>query len=265
MELEDQKWFPDTFRQGITDYLQYASNRVNLYQKIVPVLKKGLEKSQINRIVDLCSGGGGGMQSIYQNLQRNGIKTEIVLTDKFPNLEAFRAASKKTKGNIRFISEPVDATCVPADLTGFRTQFVSFHHFKPDFAKKILADAAEKQVPLGIFEVTGRNWRNFAAMLFTPLVVMLATPFIQPFSWKKLFWTYVIPVIPFSTMWDGLVSVFRTYNEAELLAMTSDLNKDGYTWETGEIDAGKGIKVLYLLGYPAPTAKTSTEEYRQAA
>lgn len=94
---------------------------------------------------------------------------------------------------------------------------------------------------------------------------MLATPFIQPFSWKKLFWTYLIPVIPFSNIWDGMVSVFRTYNNAELMAMTSDLNKDGYTRETGEIDAGKGIKVLYLLGYPAPRKSVNTEEYRQAA
>lgn len=263
MELEDQPWFPDTFRKGITDYLQFASNRVNLYQKIIPVMRKGLNKSPINRIVDLCSGGGGGMQSILNNLQANGIRTEILLTDKYPNLEAFRATAKSTKGRIGFIKEPVDATCVPDDLTGFRTSFVSFHHFRPSHARSILADAAGKQVPIGIFEVTERTWRNFAAMLFTPLVVMLATPFIRPFSWRKLFWTYLIPVIPFSTMWDGLVSVFRTYTEKELQAMTAELTPLGYTWETGTIDAGKGIKVLYLLGYPAHSEKQ--QSYPQAA
>lgn len=263
MELEDQKWFPSVFREGITDYLQFASNRVNLYEKIVPLLKKGLERSPINRIVDLCSGGGGGMHSILKHLQSNGVKTEILLTDKYPNLDAFREASRTTRGNIKFISESVDATCVPGDLTGFRTQFVSFHHFKPEMAQQILADASKNQVPIGIFEVTQRNWRNVIAMLFTPLVVMLATPFIRPLTFKKLFWTYIIPVIPFSTMWDGIVSVFRTYNEKELGEMTSKLNSNGYTWETGTVDAGKGIKVLYLLGYPGEVKLP--QQYQQAA
>lgn len=261
-ELEDQKWFPDVFRKGVTDYLCFAANRAHLYKKLIPVLMKGLDKSPINRIVDLCSGGGGGIREIHHNLEAAGLHTEIVLTDKYPNLEAFRQTSISTKGKIRFIKDPVDATRVPKDLTGFRTQFISFHHFRPEEATLILADAVNNRVPIGIFEATGRNWKNLIAMFFTPLAVMLSTPFIRPFSLSRFFWTYCIPVIPLCTMWDGIISVFRTYTEEELLKMTENAGIDGeYTWETGTVSAGKGIYIIYLLGYPV----AKPEQMRQAA
>jgi hypothetical protein len=63
-------------------------------------------------------------------------------------------------------------------------------------------------------------------------------------------------------MWDGVISVFRTYTEKELLKMTENAGIEGeYTWETGTVPAGKGIYIIYLLGYPV----TKPEQMRQAA
>lgn len=249
-EFEDQSWFPGVFREGITDYLQYASNRVNLYKPILPFIEKGLNLSKSNMIIDICSGGGGGILKIYEQLKLDMFNSRVILTDKYPNLDAFRETAEASGGNIDFVEKPVDAVDVPKELKGFRTQFVSFHHFKPDQARRILQNAAESGMPIGIFEATERSFMNFIAMLFTPIVVMLAVPFIKPFKWSRIIFTYLIPAIPFFTMWDGLVSVLRTYSIEEMKEMTSSIDVPGYRWEIGKVKNKKGPALLYLLGYP---------------
>lgn len=254
-EFEDQSWFPDVFRKGITDYLQYAANKIDLYKPVIPVIRKGLEKSGNKRIVDICSGGGGGISKVFEYMKAEYDDTKVVLTDKYPNIVAFKNLADRSNGDIDFVSNPVDAVDVPKDLEGFRTQFVSFHHFRPAQAQRILENAAQSHAAIGIFEATERSLVNFIAMLFTPIVVMLAVPFIRPFSWSRLFFTYVIPAIPLFTMWDGLVSVLRTYSVKELKKMTDAIDAPGYRWEIGRIKQQGAPHIIYLLGYPEQEKK----------
>ena len=249
-EFEDQSWFPNVIRKGITDYLQFASNRMDLYKNLIPIIKKGIMKSGTSQIIDICSGGGGGILKINEKLKKENVDSTIILTDKFPNVSAFKKTAADSDGNIDYIATPVDAVNVPESLKGFRTQFVSFHHFNPENAKRILENAARCNAPIGIFEATERTWVNFLAMLLTPFVVMLAVPFIRPFSFSRLFFTYIIPAIPLFTMWDGLVSVLRTYSIRELKEMTDAIDTTNYHWEIGRVHVKGSLNVLYLLGYP---------------
>ncbi len=253
-EFEDQSWFPNVIREGITDYLQFASNRMDLYKNIIPIIKKGITKSGTGRIIDICSGGGGGILKINEKLKEEKVESTIILTDKFPNVSAFKKTAADSDGNIGYIETPVDAVNVPESLKGLRTQFVSFHHFNPENAKRILENAARSNSPIGIFEATERTWSNFLAMLFTPIVVMLAVPFIRPFKWSRIFFTYIIPAIPIFTMWDGLVSVLRTYSVKELEEMTEKIDVANYEWEIGRVNVKGALNVLYLLGYPRATS-----------
>ena len=84
-------------------------------------------------------------------------------------------------------------------------------------------------------------------MLLTPLVVMAVTPFIKPYKFSRLFFTYIIPIIPFCTMWDGLVSVLRTYSVEELQEMVNEIDAPDYCWEIGYVESSP--RVIYLLGY----------------
>ena len=247
-EFEDQSWFPDFIRQGITDYLQFAANRMNLYKALVPVIQKGLEKTNTKQIIDICSGAGGGILKIHEALKKQMDDYKIILTDKYPNVTSFQFTAKSTEGQIDFVPTSVDATDVPENLKGFRTQFISFHHFKPDAAKKILMNAVSSRAPIAVFEATERNWMNLIGMLFTPFVVMAAMPFIRPLKWSNLFFTFIIPLIPLFTMWDGLVSVMRSYTKAEMEQMTKDLGY--YKWEIGKINVKGTFGVTYLFGYP---------------
>ncbi|MFN0111769.1 MAG: hypothetical protein ACKVZH_23165, partial [Blastocatellia bacterium] len=105
---------------------------------------------------------------------------------------------------------------------------------------------------IGIFEGTQRRPGAILGMLFTPLLVWLFTPFIRPFRWSRLLWTYLLPVVPLLVIFDGVVSVLRSYTVAELKAFTEELSGNGYEWEVGETPAqGLRAPVTYLIGYPA--------------
>jgi len=249
-EFEDQAWFPDVIRKGITDYLDFFAKSVSLYKPIIPILKSGIEKSKSNKIIDLCSGGGGGFSRISEQLSSENLQAKIILTDKYPNLSAYSKIANESNGRIEYVETPVDATAVPENLNGFRTMFVSFHHFRPEVAQKILEDAANKNMPIAIFEWTERTLLNFISMMFGPVVILLATPFIRPLTFKKLFFTYIIPAIPFCLMWDGMVSVLRTYSQKELKEMTEKIGAKNYKWEIGREKVNASLGILYLFGYP---------------
>ena len=93
-------------------------------------------------ILDLCSGGTGPLPSIMRlREERHGYPVSARMTDLHPNLERFEHARSTSQGRIDFVAEPVDATQVPAALGGFRMISNALHHFAPDRARALLADA----------------------------------------------------------------------------------------------------------------------------
>jgi hypothetical protein len=246
-EFEDQRWFPTFIRNYGTDFLQFISEKTKAYEHILPVIKKGINENDDNKIVDLCSGGGGGLVWINEELKKDNLKLNILLTDYYPNISTFEHI-KKQSSNFDFIETPVDARNVPKELRGLRTQFLSFHHFKPADAKKILQNAIDSHSPIAIFEIWERSFLNLFMMLYSPLSVILVTPFIRPFRLGRIIFTFLIPIVPLFIWWDGMVSILRTYSVKEMNNLVVSLNNhENFNWEFGRLKSRPG-KVLYLLG-----------------
>ena len=249
-EFEDQPWLPRIIRDGMTDYLKFVATRFDFYKSVVPILAKGLETSGGTKIIDLASGGGGGWSKLVVHLLPECPDLKIVLTDRFPNKAGFATLVEQNSNVFSFEPNPVDARDVPSHLKGMRTQFLSFHHFKPNDARQILQNAVDAGQPIAIFEAQNRDAAHFVKFGLSPIAVLLMTPFIRPFKWSRLVFTYPIPAIPLFTFWDGLVSVLRTYSIEELPEMVSSLsNTDSYSWDIGESKSGS-VSILYLLGCP---------------
>jgi hypothetical protein len=251
-EFEDQAWFPGVVREGMMDYLRFMISRIGIYDPVVPLLQEALEVSGEAAIVDLCSGGGGGIAAIQRKLsQRMGAPVPVTVTDKYPNLPAFAFLQEQTSGSVRYHPGPVDATRVPPGLKGFRTLFSSFHHFNPPQARGILQDAVNNRVPIGIFEGASKQVHEVLLVLLVfPFVMLAVTPFIRPFKFSRLFFTYLVPLIPLCTIWDGTVSILRLYSPAALLRLAHSLHAPHYAWKAGLARHWSGARVIYLLGYP---------------
>ena len=249
-EFEDLEWFPSSVRNCGTDFLQFICNQFDFYKEVVPIIAKGIEKSKTTQVIDLASGGGGGWKTLAKRIQHQIPEVKILLTDYYPNLEAFKERVKENPAIFDYSEMPINSLNVPPHLKGLRTQFLSFHHFRPEDARQILQNAVDCKAPIAIFEAQERDAAHFIKNMFSPLSILLTTPFIRPFKWKRLAFTYLIPVVPLFVLWDGVVSVLRTYSVEEMKAMVTGLNRgDSFLWEIGRRKNGP-ITILYLLGYP---------------
>ncbi len=250
-EIEDQNWFPGFLRNYMTDFLQFLSNKTKMYRPIIPIIQGVLKTCKQNTIIDLCSGGGGGLLWLNQELSKSNSELKIILTDLYPNIEAYQYTQRQAS-NFDFIKTPVNALAVSDELKGVRSIFLGLHHFKPKEASAILEDAVNKMAPIMIFEAQERSLPSILAMLFSPITVLLTTPFIRPFSFGRILFTYLIPIVPLCVGWDGIVSSLRTYSVKEMKGLVENLpNKDKFTWEIDRIKSGPSV-ILYLTGIPKP-------------
>lgn len=158
------------------------------------------------------------------------------------------------RGTIPFHPQSVDATAVPPELTGFRTVFTAFHHFRPAEARAILTDAVRHGQGIGVFEVVRRSPREISVIALTWLATLLFAPFVRPFRWSRIAWTYFPPIFPLVGTFDGIVSCLRAYSPEELRALAAGL--DDFEWQAGEAPGAwwRPLRVTYLIGVPRRVA-----------
>jgi hypothetical protein len=251
IEIHEQPWFPSFLRDDVTEALQHGLEFLKAYAPIGPMLQGALDSLKSRSIVDLCSGGGGPWLDLCRTLQGDARADQILVSDKFPNLRAFQKVRAASGNRIAFRADPVDARKVPREMTGFRTMFSSYHHFPPKEARAVLQDAVEAGESIGIFEVTRRAPSAIGLMFPWALLVFVTTPWIRPFRWSRLFWTYLVPIVPFVVLFDGVVSCLRTYRPQELHEIAGKLTGSEYQWDAGEHPDARGrMPITYLIGYP---------------
>jgi hypothetical protein len=229
-EFEDFAWFPAVLRDGLTDMLSVSATTLRVFDPAISVLKRMLEQSGSRRIVDLCSGGGGPLLSLVDALERShGMAIEVVLTDKFPNAQAFARAERK-RPRVTALRASIDATEVPRELSGVRTLFNALHHFRPQAARALFADAVRKRQPIAAFEVVERSPTAALMIAAVPSVIMALTPLSRPLSLSRLGLTYGLPLIPALGAWDGMASCLRAYSPRELRALVAGLEREDYVF-----------------------------------
>jgi len=258
-EFSDEPWFPAVLRQGGTAYLAVVCRLASvLRQRWAERISTGLRDDELCEVVDLCSGSGGPMPLIVEELVKRGYNVRATLTDLYPHPEA------ASNPRIRWSAEPVDATRVPSNLVGVRTMFSAFHHFRPASAKAILKDAFDRREAICIFESGSGGLLNLGMALGHPIVVFALMPFVRPFRWSYLVFTYLIPLIPLSMLWDVIASFLRIYSPEQMATMTEDLRAPDYSWEIGRIPI-RGIPggLPYLIGRPLVAASRPSKSAAQ--
>jgi SAM-dependent methyltransferase len=250
-EICDFSWCPATLRDGVTDFLTLILDRVDVYAPMVRRLERALRRTEATRIVDLCAGSGGPWRRLLPRLAR-GRQLSVLFTDKYPNHPAMAQLAALFPGQVVPEPAPIDATAPPEDLPGFRTLFSAFHHFSPDQARLVLADAVRRRQGIAVCEFTSRSAAILWFLPFLPLLVLFLVPAIRPFRWSRLVWTYLPPVLPLVVFYDALASCLRAYSPKELRAFVAGVpGHETFDWEIGTVCKGPGaMPVTYLLGCP---------------
>jgi hypothetical protein len=266
-ELHDHPRCPELLRNLITDGLEAMWSAKNIFSPIVPQLREVLAETGSSRVIDLCSGGGGPWPKLAGELATvpandpAAEQIKIVLTDLYPNRRTFEHLCGK-HDTLDFFPEPVDATSIPPELSGFRTIFTALHHFQPHQARAILQDAFEQRQGIGVFESTMCRPRAIMVVFLVPLLTLWLTPGIRPFRWSRVLLTYVLPVVPFILWFDGVLSCLRSYSLADLEELVAGFDAEDYRWTVG-ITHGRWIGIPYLIGRPVLVRELDLDEPEQ--
>jgi SAM-dependent methyltransferase len=253
IEISDEPWCPRGIRNAVTDYSRFVTELSGIYNVVAPLLIDALQRTGGRLILDLGSGAAGPWLRLQPLLRKLGMDVTVCLSDHNPDVIAFERARRLSRHAIVYHAEPVDATQVPSGLPGFRTMFSAFHHLDPGQARAALADAVAHGEGIAVFEAGQRKILMLLAVLPVPIRILFAVPFIRPFRWSTLLWTYLIPVLPIVLLIDSIVSMLRMYNIDELRDLTIGL--DRYHWSTGTVRAKLiPFPVAYLVGVPIGSA-----------
>lgn len=238
-------------RDGGTDWLGFIANVTRVFSAVAPKIRTAMEGTGTSSVLDLCSGGGGPWLTLEPELAKSG-PVKVVLSDLYPNIEALRHARARSQERLGFHATPVDATNVPVELSGVRTMFNAFHHFPPESARSILADAVAKRRAIAIFEGTNNRAMGVLAMPLQLPAILLLTPLLRPFRWSRLVFTYVLPLIPGIVLFDGTVSFLRLYFEDELHELVAGVpGHDCFDWDIGSTRARDiPIRLTHVVGIP---------------
>ncbi|KAI8626447.1 hypothetical protein F5Y19DRAFT_223366 [Xylariaceae sp. FL1651] len=164
-----------------------------------------------------------------------GVK--FILTDLHPHVESWEKAARQSP-YLAYVSEPVDAAAAPPDLIiqnkaggkgVFRLFNLAFHHFDDGLARAILKNTVETSDGFGIFELQSRTISSFICCMLFGFFIFLIAPILYWWSPQILFFVYVIPVVPFVLVFDGVISSLRTRtaDEVEVLLRTCGAGDTG--------------------------------------
>jgi len=199
-ELEDLSWFPAALRDFQTGSIGFLVTRFRVYDAFVVYLRTLSLTRQ--PMWDLCSGSGEAAISIFKG---SGRFTALTLSDKFPNKAALR------DGRSTHVPRPVDVLDMRFERGTCYTMFNALHHFS-DAEKLGIAQRIQESGATAFFvEVLEPRASCLLKVLFVTVAgTLLLTPFVRPFSFWRLFFTYILPVNLFTIPFDGIVSVLRS-------------------------------------------------------
>lgn len=218
-QISNQTWFPSFLRQHIHEFMTWFVGKVGAAKPFMPIIEEGLQYA--DQIIEIKQTVGAGFETII------------------PYLDP--AISRKTIGLDNFSTHE----------KGLYVSVNGFHQLKEAEAHNLLEEIAKSRNPVALVE--GNNdslWQVFGMTIIVPLTVLLTAPFVKPFRFSRLIFTYLIPILPLVTFIDGAIALTRLYAPADLDELTGNIKESNYTWRSGKLDNGRGGKIIYLLGYP---------------
>ena len=150
---------PEILRRMSPEYLEAMWRKTKLSEAVAPRIAMLLQQTGSDQLVDLCAGASGPLPGILNCLARDGISADVIMTDKFPNLDAFERARRRSKGRLRYVSEPVDATQIPPEIKGGYTTLIRRRR-GPSF--KMLRDSVRRSPSSRLLSETGGPFWEYA-------------------------------------------------------------------------------------------------------
>lgn len=244
-ELHENSHCPEVLRDGMTSFLSFFAIHSKIFHAAYPKIIDMLNQLKENRIVDICAGGGLCSLRMLQKLQSIMERGDLnlTLTDLYPN-KLWPKIQALGGPALRVVNEPVDARDSFTNLKGLHLMFAALHHFSPTEIVELLEAAVDNEQSLACFDYFQRDFKMEILLVFCAPILLFCTSFlVYPFSWKRLFFTYIIPALPIMLMIDTFISRQRSYLVSELEQIIAQVDSG----QKMQIEAGV-LKFWYGIG-----------------
>lgn len=251
-EFNDAAWAPAALRETVVESLSTALRWGRMLDGLVEPFAAFLERTGSIEVLDLCAGAGGPAEVLAEAMERRGRATHFLLSDLFPHVEDWEALQAANPARLGFVREPLDATNIPPGVGAGRARVIinALHHFPPALARAVLHGACKDAPGVFIAEGLVRNPLSFAAMAPVGIAALYASPAMaRSHRLGRALFTWLTPIALAVSAWDGTVSSFRCYTEAELRDFVRDV--DGFTWEYGEYSHSRFGRGSWFAGVRA--------------
>lgn len=218
-QITNSSWFPSFLTRCVHEFMSWFVLKVQASKPFIPVIEEGL--THASQIVVLDHRSGAGFETVDPFID--------------PTIPRKRAEMRTYHGT----------------EVGLHLSVNAFHQLRAEEALTLLRHIAEQKQPIAIVE--GNNdslWQVFGMVVIVPLTVLFTAPFVQPFRWERLVFTYLFPILPLVTFLDGFLALFKLYAPVDLDELTAQIQVQNYAWRSGKLDNGRGGKIIYLLGWP---------------
>ena len=249
-EFGDQSWFRGVWREAYLDGMNFMLWVGGVYRRMFQPYARWARRAGGHVVLDLASGGGRPIHTLVTEARKNNVPLpRIILSDLHPDLDAYARIAAAHPDEVSFVNAPVDATAPGQPEARLFSICTAFHHFPPDRARQLIANAARNGDGIFIQEIFVRHWLSTLLSVCNLIPLMLSPFFSRRISLFKILITTVIPIIPFMLMFDGVVSVFRTYRLEEIMAMVPQELRREWRWETGSCHYLGFLGAPYVCGY----------------
>lgn len=242
-EFEDAVWLPLWLRRMVVEALGFTMQSLRVYEQFFAHWQRATHGT--SRVIDLASGSAMHVESLLacrERQSRGGARLgdegapDIVLTDLAPNLERFAELERDHPGVVRGERTPVDATHAGTRFAGASgahalSMFTAFHHLNDAEQRQLLTEATRTSDAIVIAEASERSLQCLLANLFGLFLGAAAAFAPSRFSWRRLFFSTVVPIVPLMLVWDGIASVLRCRTVTELEALVRSLPTNAFRWE----------------------------------
>lgn len=249
-EFCDQPWLRGFWREAYLDGLGFLLRAGGVYSRMHEPFARWAAAAGGNSVLELGSGGALQTATLVAAAERHGVGLpRILLSDLHPDVAAFRRVKATHPGRVDYLDRPVDMS-TPGKLPA-RLLLVcgAFHHLSPDAARAALANAVRNADGIFIQEVFARHPLSVLLCVFNLLPLMLAPFFSGRLTPGKLLVSTLLPLVPLMIMFDGAMSVLRTYSGEEILAMIPPELRREWSWESGHCRYLGLLKAPFVFGY----------------
>ena len=246
-EFLDLTWLPNLLRRYLLEYLNFFLYKMTRpYRGVEAMVADWVGKAGHNAVLDMGSGGGGHIEFLIARAETQNLKMpKLVVSDLHPDAEinAYKALKAKYgEDRVDFIERPVNAFRPEEADIRLRSMFSAFHHLSPDQVREMFKDVCANSDGIMIVDGTRRAVLPVLLMLLQFPVFMFLYPFVVPnFSWGRLFFSIVVPLLPFMMTFDSVVSMLRAYTMDEIKSLFPPEARDRFVIEGRTLPVLGGI------------------------